>query len=602
MKFSDIRIRNTFIANEKDNMKKVLKQAIKRDCEFVIINKEKDDYHVLSVSLILRRLFEETSDFPINNIPSANWISICVNDPIVEDFNIHEELLMVINDKREPMGILDKEDLLLKQNVVKKRQLEQIKDNNEQLEEEINELNAIINASFDEIFVTDHKGIAIRMNKATENLLNIKGSEIVGKSVQKLVAEGMFYPSSAMLAIKQKKVVTLLQTLQSGKQVISSATPIFKDEEIYRIVVNSRDITELNALKLELESKDKLLSQYENDILDLSKNGLFLDKNIVIGSEKIKKVFNLATKLAKLDCTVLVLGESGVGKEIIAETIHLSSKMVGPMIKVNCGAIPENLLESELFGYDRGAFTGADKNGKVGKIELASLGTLFLDEVGDLPLNLQVKLLRFLQTKEIMRLGGTQIKKINCRIIAATNANLTQMVKEGAFREDLYYRLKVVPISIPPLRERTEDILLLINHFMKEIANKYSIKKEISQETKDILCRYSWPGNVRELRNVLENLIITVEEDVIKPYHLPIEITTNIKPKSMINIVGLIPLKQAQEEVEKQLLIKALRKYKNTYKMAEILDCNQSTIVRKLSKYKGYFDNFIEHPNKETVK
>jgi transcriptional regulator with PAS, ATPase and Fis domain len=301
----------------------------------------------------------------------------------------------------------------------------------------------------------------------------------------------------------------------------------------------------------------------------------------------MKKVFDFAARVAQVDSTVLITGESGSGKEIVAKTIHkLSKRKDGPLIQINCGAIPENLLESELFGYEPGAFTGASKEGKLGMFELAENGTLFLDEIGELPLNLQVKLLRVLQEREIVRVGGIKPKKINVRIIAATNKDLEKMVEKGMFREDLYYRLNVVRIKIPPLRERKTDIPPLIQHFLRKFNEKYEMNKKISPEVIERLIAYDWPGNVRELENLIERLVVIVIEDIIELKHLPDYLQASINSDHFqVSVSGIIPLKKASEDLEKQLISKALQKYGSTRKAAQILEVDQATIVRKAKKY-----------------
>jgi transcriptional regulator with PAS, ATPase and Fis domain len=300
----------------------------------------------------------------------------------------------------------------------------------------------------------------------------------------------------------------------------------------------------------------------------------------------MENILQLAAKIADVDSTVFILGESGVGKEVIARFIHKRShRDKGPFVKINCGAIPETLLESELFGYETGAFTGAKRQGKPGLIEMANEGTLFLDEIGELPLNLQVKLLQVLQEHRLVRIGGIKPITVNIRVIAATNRDIENMVKKGEFREDLFYRLNVVPITIPPLRERRDDIIPLIYHFLEEYNRKYDKAKKISAEAKDILIKYNWPGNVRELENTVERLVVTVEEDVILPHHLPENLKEINIPLKVVNVDGIIPLKDAVEMVERQLLHKAVEQCNSTYDIAKILGVNQSTVVRKIQKY-----------------
>ncbi len=297
----------------------------------------------------------------------------------------------------------------------------------------------------------------------------------------------------------------------------------------------------------------------------------------------MKSIFQQAKRVANFDATILILGETGVGKDVLANFIYNQSsrKEKGKLIKVNCGAIPPELLESELFGYEAGAFTGANKSGKPGMFELANNGILFLDEIGELPLNLQVKLLRVLQEGEIQKIGSTKIKKVNVQIIAATNRNLHEMVTRGEFREDLYYRLNVIPLYIPPLRERRDEILPLIHHFLSKFNQKYLLNKEFNYEVIDFLISYNWPGNIRELANLIERLVVTTPENEIKIEHMPPEYKNSVH----VNTNQQISLKEAVEETERKILERAAKKYRNTYEIAKALRTSQPTVVRKLKKY-----------------
>ncbi|WP_051273428.1 sigma-54 interaction domain-containing protein [Desulfotruncus alcoholivorax] len=311
---------------------------------------------------------------------------------------------------------------------------------------------------------------------------------------------------------------------------------------------------------------------------------------IVAKSPVMMELVKTALQVAKVDCTVLLQGESGTGKEIIANIIHQYSNRNKPMVKINCGAIPESLLESELFGYERGAFTGARKEGKPGKFEEAHNGTIFLDEIGDLPLHLQVKLLRVLQDKEIVRVGGTEARKINTRVIAATNKDLQQMVLEGKFREDLFYRLNVIPLKVPPLRERREDIMPLIIYFKKVFEEKYNVRRDCSNQVVKIFLSYDWPGNVRELENLIERIyVISDPMEVITPEILIkdyLNINRQKSDEKDVTVHRIITLKKANEELERQLLEMAVEKYKTLKQIARALDVSEATICRKLKKMK----------------
>jgi len=308
---------------------------------------------------------------------------------------------------------------------------------------------------------------------------------------------------------------------------------------------------------------------------------------VVAYSVEMGRVLQLAAKVAPVNTTVLILGESGVGKEVVARFIHMSGpRRNGPFVNINCGAIPGSLLESELFGYEAGAFTGARREGKPGMIEMAAGGTLFLDEISELPTDLQVKLLQVIQERKLVRVGGVKPLNVDIRIIAATNRDLAAMVARGEFRADLFYRLNVVPITIPPLRERPDDVIPLIYHFLDRYNSAHGYKKVISEDAREVLTRYSWPGNVRELENLIERLVVTVEGDEITVRDLPRAILEEggvSQPHVVVG--GIMPLRQAVEEVERQLIQRALAEKRSTYSIARLLGVNQSTVVRKIRKY-----------------
>ncbi|MGE5592551.1 MAG: sigma 54-interacting transcriptional regulator [Betaproteobacteria bacterium] len=308
---------------------------------------------------------------------------------------------------------------------------------------------------------------------------------------------------------------------------------------------------------------------------------------VIAYSVEMGRVLQLAAKVAPVNTTVLILGESGVGKEVVARFIHMNGpRRNGPFVNINCGAIPGSLLESELFGYEAGAFTGARREGKPGMIEVAAGGTLFLDEISELPTDLQVKLLQVIQERKLVRVGGVKPLNVDIRIIAATNRDLAAMVARGEFRADLFYRLNVVPITIPPLRERPDDVIPLIYHFLERYNNAHGYHKVISEDAREVLTRYSWPGNVRELENLIERLVVTVEGDEITVRDLPRAILEEGDvSRSHVVVGGIMPLRQAVEEVERQLIQRALAANKSTYSIAKLLGVNQSTVVRKIRKY-----------------
>jgi len=458
------------------------------------------------------------------------------------------------------------------------RELKYVKELNE-------ELDAIIESSYDGLYITDGNGMTLRLNQAFEMITGVNGREFLGRYVDDIAQEGIVSESVSSLALARKETVTIIQETRSGKTTLATGSPVFdKNGNIFRVVCNVRDITELNMLKQKLEKVQGLSQHYENQLKTLR---IYSGTDKIISkSSEMRKLLETVVRLAEVDSTILINGESGTGKELIAETIHNhSARAKKPFIKVNCGAIPENLMESELFGYEYGAFTGAKKEGKAGYFELAHEGTLFLDEIGDLPFNLQVKLLRVLQSKEINRVGGRQALKVDTRILAATNRNLLEMVQKKQFREDLYYRLHVIPVIIPPLRDRKEDIPSLIVHFIALFNRKYKLNKRISPDVVDILMAYDWPGNVRELENLIERLVVISSSDIISRDELPVHLGSAAVDNPQVSVSAIIPLKEAVESVERQLLERAFAQYRTTRQMAQKLEVNASTVVRKAAKY-----------------
>lgn len=453
------------------------------------------------------------------------------------------------------------------------------------------DLKEILEASHDGMCITDGNGIVEMVNSAWERICGISREFIVGKNLIDVVTNGYWTESAVGNAIEAKKEVTIMLKMlkgnKVGQKIMATAIPIWDNYgAIKRVVANVRDITEIGMLKEQLEMTQQLNVKY---ITELEQMRLLQGKfeNIVASSKKTKLVLEMASQVAKVDSTVLITGESGVGKEVIAKLIHrLSNRVAGPMIKLNCAAIPENLQESELFGYESGAFTGAGKQGKPGMFELAENGTLFLDEIGDISLNLQVKLLRVLQEREMFRVGGTKPIPINIRILAATNKNLAEMVKIGTFREDLYYRLSVVLIEIPPLRERKDDLPMLVLKMLEKNNNKYKLNKCLCSNVIDKLLNYTWPGNIRELENVIERMVVMTKGENILVEHLPEYIRNHlVQNEGNIVVSKLMPLKNAVEQLEKKLIEWSLKEFKTTEKAADVLEIDQSTVVRKIQKY-----------------
>ncbi len=447
------------------------------------------------------------------------------------------------------------------------------------------ELSAIIESSFDGIYVTDGSSRTLRVNKAYERITGIKSSEVVGRTMANLVDEGVYNESATLRVLKEKHPVTIVQNImKTGKTIVATGNPVFDEQgNIFRVVTNVRDVTELSRLQEQIKKMEQLQSRYEIELQQLRKYNED-QKKFVLKSKKMKEIYELALKLAKVDSTILIQGDSGVGKEVFCEIVHRNGmRQKKPFVKISCAAIPENLLESELFGYEAGAFTGASKEGRAGIFEIAHGGTIFLDEIGEMPISLQVKLLRVLQERAIVRIGGSKSIKVDTRIMAATNRDLEEMVKNNAFRKDLFFRLNVVPVMIPPLRERKEAISHFIFFFLEKHNKKYGFSRQVTPEAVDAMIDYDWPGNVRELENLIERLVVMSQSEIITADDLP----GKLKPDKEIHN-GLHrenkPLKAALAELEGQLLSAALEKYGSSRKAAVVLGINQSTVVRKANR------------------
>ncbi|WP_286923162.1 MULTISPECIES: sigma-54 interaction domain-containing protein [Lysinibacillus] len=454
------------------------------------------------------------------------------------------------------------------------------------------ELDEVINSSFDGIVISDAKGKIMYQNPAYERITELSTEFCIGKNLQSLVDKGIIDVSASLKAIKGNRAITISQKIKTGKSVLVSAVPIRnKQGEIIKIVNNVRDLTQLNNLETEIQQLEIKNQRIHEELQQLK--GISDPKySIIAHSTQMKDVIDRALRVAQIDSGVLIQGPSGVGKEKIVDLIHRNSiRKDGPLIKINCGAIPESLLESELFGYESGSFTGATKKGKAGLFEAANNGTIFLDEIGEMPLQLQVKLLRILQEREVVRIGGTTPIQVDVRVIAATNRNLSDMIEEMKFREDLYYRLNIIPIKIPPLEQRVEDIIPLIYHFTNNLNIKYGLNRSFSSEVLETFANYKWPGNVRELQNIVERVVLMSQHSEITMDDLQRELNLNSDSSIQVSnsntlITHHLPLKDQVESFEESIIREAIKIYPSIRKAATALKIDQSTLVRKLQKYK----------------
>ncbi len=449
--------------------------------------------------------------------------------------------------------------------------------------------NAVIDSSFDGLWICDREGRVVSINSASERINNIDRHEIIGKNLKELVFQGKFDKVVTFDVLASGRAVTIIQRTHTGKKMLITGNPIFNEHgEIDFVVINERDIQELDNLRTKLEQTKALAEAYCSKLseLEMKDAGLL---NFVFCSREMQRIVDTAIKVAAADSTILLLGESGVGKGLLAKLIHIRSpRKKGPFFRVDCAAVPDTLIESELFGYERGAFTGAKREGKSGLLELASHGTLFLDEIGDIPMTSQAKLLRFLEDHEVIPIGGTQPKIVNARVIAATNKNLEEMVTLKKFREDLFYRLNIIQINIPPLRERREDILPLTMHYLEKFNQTCKKYKTLTTDAMDLICAYNFPGNIRELANLMERLVVMTEEERIQVSELPGTIAnpgeTNI---CSLKLPENISLKQALNECERFVIEKTLKKTGSQRRAAKILKVDHTTIARKAKRWQA---------------
>ncbi|MFM1653764.1 sigma-54 interaction domain-containing protein [Brevibacillus sp. B_LB10_24] len=456
----------------------------------------------------------------------------------------------------------------------------------------LDELTQIIHYSFDGIVICDADGVILFQNPAYERLTGLRAQDCVGRNLQELIDEGVIDKSVTFRVLSEKKPMTIIQNFITGKKVLVSGVPIRDASgEIKKVVCNIRDLTTLNQLEKEILDLEEQNQRVNRELEEL-KEKQDARKAIVAHDLKTKEVMERAMRVAQVNSVVLIQGESGVGKEGIVNLIHqYSNRSDKPLVRINCGAIPEQLLESELFGYESGSFTGASKSGKPGLFEIASAGTLFLDEIGDMPQQLQVKLLRVLQEYEITRIGGVKPIKIDVRIIAATNRNLDELVAQGKFREDLYYRLNIIPIVVPPLRERRDDIIPLVYHFLRNIKNTYGVNRMFSRDALESLREYDWPGNVRELQNLVERISLMINKPLINLQDIESEVKIGPARRSASHrppqtVQQGQSLKEQLEEWERVIIRQSLSQFPSVRQAAKALQIDQSTLIRKMQKYR----------------
>lgn len=452
-------------------------------------------------------------------------------------------------------------------------------------------LEQIWDAFSEGICITNAHGIILHVNKKYEEITGLTKKMVIGLPAYDLVQSGKLDLILNPEVFQKKEQVTKIQSLADGKQLILEGNPVFdKNGNVILCITFLRDDTIFSDMRSRISIQKELLETFQELSTTNMGHSLVNPKKIAF-STIMQQLYTKIAGIAETDATTLILGETGVGKDVVAHRIHNKSLRASKtFIKVDCGSIPENLIETELFGYVAGTFSGANKNGKIGLIEAANEGTLFLDEIGELPMLMQTRLLRFLQDSEIVRVGSTVPKKIDVRIIAATNKNLEKSIANGEFRSDLYYRLKVAVINIPPLREREADIIPLAENFLQFYCNKYHKQLEFSSEAKELLLQYKWPGNVRELENMIQGLIVTCKQKIIKNLDLPLPAHA-IRTVQNQQIVQEVPnlqnktYKEIMKDYENKVLCAAMKQFNNNIsKIAKHLQVDRSTVFRKVKE------------------
>ncbi|MFJ8265959.1 sigma-54 interaction domain-containing protein [Peribacillus asahii] len=445
----------------------------------------------------------------------------------------------------------------------------------------------ILDSIKDAIYISDSEGKTLWLNTASERMCRLPKNKIIGRNVKDLEKEGVYSPSVTRMALEANKNVSTVQIVNEGRKYIATGHLVKNEKgKVILAVAHSRDITEAVKNTTKLQETEGLLKRYTEEIrkqstIAIKQTSSYWKRK----SKSYENVEKLIPKIANVDTTAMIIGETGTGKSMTAEKIHLLSKRKsGPFMQINCASLPPDLLESELFGYERGSFTGAASQGKGGLIQAAEKGTLFLDEIGELPLYLQAKLLYFFQSKKYLPIGARKYQYADVRIITATNRNLEDMVAKGTFRSDLLHRLNILTLKLPSLRESIEDIEEMAQHFLNVFNQKYYVKKTFSKEVLNAFYKHSWPGNVRELENLIERLVILSDEQ-IEGKDLKQHMIQQSRGIGVINSINYTSMTNLIEEIEKNMIVEALEKNKSTRKAAKYLGVTQSLLMRRVKKY-----------------
>jgi PAS domain S-box-containing protein len=448
-------------------------------------------------------------------------------------------------------------------------------------------VDGILDLLHDGVYISDAEGRTIKVNAPYEQLTGMSEEQLKGENVYRLRNKGVFNTIVNPEVVATKESVTLVQEVNERKVVLHGHPVLNSAGEVELVVTFVRDITAFDRLRNEIAEQKALVQSYQRQIASLNAEDVFQDDGMVAVSEASLKVLSTIENIAPTDAAILILGETGVGKDIVARKIHKKSlRAEAPFYKVDCTTIPESLVESVLFGYAPGAFSGARSKGSKGFFEKADKGTLFLDEIGELSLVMQTKLLRAIQDQEINRVGSTTVIPVDVRIVAATNRDLEEEVREGRFRSDLYYRLKVAVLELLPLRERKDDILPLVRVFLHRYNEKYNKAVSFCSKGENMLLNYDWPGNVRELENLVHSIVVSTEGDRVKCRDLPSSLAGTISCPSVKSDIrsfdiGNRSLKEIMRSIERDLIRETLAIYGSVSKAAEVLQVDRSTLFRK---------------------
>ncbi|WP_017797917.1 sigma 54-interacting transcriptional regulator [Oceanobacillus kimchii] len=562
-----------------NSMKEAAKFFNKIDADFITVIDNGKPIGIITGKSIVQAFLDHGENMPVTEYMSRNHFQLVHADQFIIDVcKLPTSNCLVVDDEHRLIGILTSNEI--------QRGLVHYINELDQSFHSAEIVEVILESAYEGVAMVDRNGIIVEFNEAYSRFTGVDKKDAIGHPVQEVI-ENTNLHRTVKTGIAERGVIQYIQ----GQPMVVHRIPVWRNGELVGAIgmLIFEGVTELYQIYDRYQEKKQKMKNEKYPKKEIShqlQSDNYLEQ-IIGQSEELAKLKRMTRKVAQTEATVLITGDSGTGKELFAKSIHhLSDYKSGPFVCVNCGAIPEQLFESELFGYEDGSFTGAKRGGKIGKFKLADNGTLFLDEIGEMPLTMQTKLLRVIQEKEYEKVGGLIKQPLKARVVAATNRNLKVMVEKGTFREDLYYRINVIELHIPPLRKRERDIPLLISSYLLTICKKYNIqKKDITAEAIGVLMKYKWYGNIRELINTIEKLVILTEGDMIHYHHLP-----NYMKREEFTIDNqLSPMHQVkhQEHMRESELIKITLEQTggNKTKTAQKLGIHRTTLYQKLKKF-----------------